>query len=38
MSQTIPWWRPEIGPNEYSLMREVLESNYVNDGDVTEEF
>jgi perosamine synthetase len=38
MSQSIPWWRPEIGPDEYPLIREVLDSNYVNDGDVTEEF
>lgn len=38
MSQAIPWWRPEIGAAEYDLVRGVLESNYVNDGDVADEF
>jgi len=38
MSEKIPWWRPEMGAEEYPLIRQVLESNYVNDGDVTEEF
>jgi perosamine synthetase len=34
----IPWWSPEIGPHEYPLVRQVLESNYVNEGAVAEEF
>lgn len=38
MSEKIPWWHPEIGGEEYPLIRQVLESNYVNDGDVADEF
>jgi len=38
MSAKIPWWNPQIGPHEYPLLRQVLESNYVNEGEVTEEF
>lgn len=38
MSEKIPWWHPEIGPEEYPLIRGVLESDYVNDGDVADEF
>ena len=34
----IPFWALHIGPNEYANLREVLESNYVNDGDVTTRF
>jgi perosamine synthetase len=34
----IPWWAPEIGPHEYDAVRGVLESNYVNEGAVAEEF
>ena len=29
---------PEIGPEEYGRVKAVLDSNYLNDGDVTEEF
>jgi perosamine synthetase len=35
---SIPWWSPQIGDRELELVREVLESNYVNDGKVTEKF
>jgi len=38
MNRKIPWWVPEIGPKEYDLIKGVLDSNYINDGDVTEEF
>jgi perosamine synthetase len=38
MSRKIPWWLPEIGAHEYPLIQEVLKSNYVNEGDVAEEF
>ena len=38
VSKTMPWWKPEIGPREYDLVKSVLESNYVNDGAVTEQF
>src|SRR5262245_41705128 len=35
---TLHWWRPEIGKRELGLVTEVLESHYVNEGDVTERF
>ena len=38
MNRKIPWWMPEIGPKEYDLVKAVLDSNYLNDGDVTEQF
>lgn len=34
----IPWWAPQIGPHELGLVREVLESGYINEGEVTERF
>ena len=37
-TQAIPWWRPECGAREQELVREVLESNYLNEGAVTERF
>lgn len=36
--RAIPWWMPQIGPNEYDRLREVLDSNYLNEGDVTNRF
>ncbi|MEM9296789.1 MAG: DegT/DnrJ/EryC1/StrS family aminotransferase [Bacteroidota bacterium] len=33
--RTIPWWQPELGGKELPLVNEVLESNYLNDGEVT---
>ncbi len=38
MSRRIPWWEPQVGPEEYSALKSVLDSNYLNDGDVTERF
>jgi perosamine synthetase len=38
MLKAIPWWKPEIGSEEYDRVRAVLDSNYINDGDVTAEF
>jgi perosamine synthetase len=38
MTRKIPWWVPETGPVEYGLVRDVLESNYLNDGEVTTQF
>src|SRR5439155_23649972 len=35
---TIPWWRPETGAEEREMVLRVLDSNYLNDGDVTTEF
>jgi perosamine synthetase len=34
----IPWWAPSIGAAEHERVRRVLESDYVNEGDVTTEF
>jgi perosamine synthetase len=38
MNRKIPWWVPEIGATEYELIKGVLDSNYINDGEVTEQF
>jgi perosamine synthetase len=38
MTKSIPWWTPQIGTAELPLVREVLESNYINEGDVTAAF
>jgi len=34
----IPWWSPKMVGTELPLVKGVLESNYINDGDVTQEF
>ena len=34
----IPWWSPQMVGTELPLVKAVLDSNYVNDGDVTREF
>jgi perosamine synthetase len=34
----IPWWEPQISKNEFELVHEVLKSNYINEGEVTEHF
>src|SRR5262245_2840221 len=38
MSRHIPWWTPSVGEREYELVRRVLVSNYLNEGDITSEF
>lgn len=38
MSLKIPWWTPAVGEREYDLVRQVLDSNYLNEGDVTAAF
>jgi perosamine synthetase len=38
MSGRIAWWQPELGEEERERVLQVLASNYINDGDVTEEF
>ena len=38
MSGRIAWWQPELGEEEREHVLQVLASNYINDGDVTEEF
>ncbi len=37
-TRQIPWWRPETGVEERDRVLAVLESNYLNDGDVTIDF
>jgi perosamine synthetase len=32
---TIPWYQPQIGNEEYQLIKEVLDSNFINDGEYT---
>ena len=31
----IPWWQPKVGAEELRLLQEVLESNFLNDGEFT---
>ena len=38
MTQNFPWWQPDVGEPEQERVRTVIASNYINDGDVTEEF
>lgn len=38
MRATIPWWKPEMGGAEYELVKQVLDSNYINEGQITERF
>jgi perosamine synthetase len=38
VATTIPWWRPAVGAEERDAVARVIESNYVNEGDVTAEF
>jgi perosamine synthetase len=37
-SKRINWWEPQIGGQEKSLILEVLESNFLNDGEYTTRF
>ena len=34
----IPWWMPEVGEQESRLLREVVASNFLNDGQYTTRF
>ena len=34
----IPWWKPQIGKTEYRLLKQVLESNFINEGTLTLQF
>lgn len=38
MSRAIPWWTPQMSGGELQAVQEVLDSNYLNEGDVTERF
>ena len=37
-AREISWWKPEVGTVEGKFVREVLKSNFLNDGDVTTRF
>ena len=38
MKRSIPFWLPEVGPEEYALVHEVLDNNFLNDGQYTTRF
>ncbi|MFH1983040.1 MAG: DegT/DnrJ/EryC1/StrS family aminotransferase [Pseudomonadota bacterium] len=38
MEKKIPWFLPSMGRRDSELVQHVLESNYINDGDVTRKF
>ena len=38
MSSSVAWWKPELGEEECDRVLAVLRSNYINDGDFTEQF
>ncbi|PYL83583.1 MAG: aminotransferase DegT, partial [Verrucomicrobia bacterium] len=38
MSGRIAWWQPELGEAERERVAAVLTSNYINDGEVTQQF
>jgi perosamine synthetase len=38
MTARISWWLPEMTGSELALVKGVLDSNFLNDGNVTEEF
>jgi len=35
MGSAIPWWMPQITGQEHLLVKSVLDSNYLNEGDIT---
>ncbi len=37
-SKPLAWWTPQIGEREHELVRQVLESGYLNDGELTAQF
>jgi perosamine synthetase len=38
VSRNIIWWQPQLGDSELSRITEVLSSNFLNEGSVTQEF
>lgn len=36
--KNIPWWDPQISEEEFVFVTRVLRSNYINEGEVTEQF
>jgi len=37
-NKKIPWCQPQIGVREYELIKQVLDSNYLNEGNYTAQF
>jgi perosamine synthetase len=37
-SKKIEWWEPQVGEEERELLHQVLDSNFLNDGDFTTQF
>ncbi len=38
MQKKIDWWAPQIGQEEYKLIKQVLDNNYPNEGEMTKLF
>ncbi len=38
MNKKIAWWQPHIGASEYGLIKEVLDSGYLNEGELATQF
>jgi perosamine synthetase len=38
VNEKIPWWQPKVGAYELDSVKRVLESEYINEGRVAEEF
>lgn len=38
MNKYIPWWQPQITQYDYKYVQNVLESGYINEGNVTTQF
>jgi perosamine synthetase len=36
--EVIPWWVPQVGDLEFDYLRQALESNYLNEGQLAEHF
>lgn len=38
MTNNIPWWSPQMTDQESTLVKSVIDSNYINEGDITTHF
>jgi perosamine synthetase len=38
MNKKISWWQPQIGASEYELVKKVLDSGYLNEGELATQF
>lgn len=36
--KNLPWWQPQLMGDEWPMVKDVLDSQYINEGDVTEQF